>query len=106
MVYSRDRVVESQVADSELLVAERRADVPSVENKVAEESSGTVLHEYTLVLIASSGGHLEDNIDQGRGLRHLPMDARGTTVDLTEIDDEVTDGAEATLVDIRSPSGE
>ena len=87
-----------------MLVAEGRADVAAVEDEVAEESTGAVLHEDTLVLIASSSGHLEDDVDQGRGLRHLPVDAGGTTVDLTEINDEVADGAEATLIEIRSPS--
>ena len=45
--------------------------------------------------IAGRSGHLEDDVHEGSGLRHLPVDTGGGTTDGTEINDEVTNGPEA-----------
>lgn len=48
-----------------------------------------------MVLVASSRGHLEDDVDQRRSLGDLPMDTGSTSRDLTKIDNEVPDRTEA-----------
>lgn len=58
--YSGDRVVECQVAHSELLVTEGGANVAAVEDEIAEVTPGAVFHEYTLVAAV----HLEDDVHQ------------------------------------------
>ena len=99
--YSSDRVIERQVADRELLVTKGRANVTAVEDQVAEESAGAILHEDTLMLIASCSGHLEDDVHQGSCLGNLPMNTGSAAIDLAQVDDEVANRAEATKVAIR-----
>lgn len=93
--YSSDGLVESKVADSELLVTECGTNVTTVKDQVTEESTATVLHEYTLVLSARGSRHLENDVHERRSLRNLPVDTSRCAIDLTEINDEVADGAEA-----------
>ena len=78
-----------------MLVAERGTDVAAVENEVPEEPATTVLHEDALMLVTSSSGHLKDDVHQGSSLRYLPVNARRAAADLAEVDNEVSDGAEA-----------
>ena len=47
------------------------------------------------MLVAGRRRHLEDDVDQGRGLGDLPVDAGGATRDLAQVDHEVSDRAEA-----------
>lgn len=47
------------------------------------------------MLIAGRRRHLEDDVDQGRGLGNLPVDAGGATRDRAQVDDKVSDRAEA-----------
>lgn len=47
------------------------------------------------MLVPSSRGHLEDDVDQRRSLGDLPMDTGSTSRDLTKIDNEVPDRTEA-----------
>ena len=47
------------------------------------------------MLVVCSSGHLEDDVHEGSGLGHLPVDTGGGTTDGTEINDEVANGPEA-----------
>ena len=88
MAHRGDRVVEREVAHGELLVAECGANVAAVEDEIADESAGAVLHEDALVLVPGRGGHLEDDVDQGSRLGDLPVDTGQRLVDgRAEIDD-------------------
>ena len=77
------------------MVAEGGSNVTAVEDEVTEESTGTVLHEDTLVLVASSRGHLEDDVHEGSGLGDLPVNTGGGAANGTEVNDEVANGPEA-----------
>ena len=59
----------------------------------AHETTTAVLHEYTLVLVARCGRHLDDNVDKRGRLRHLPVQTSGTIGRRysSEIDDKVSD---------------
>lgn len=99
--YSSDGLVESKVTDSKLLVTECGTNVTTVEDQVTEESTATVLHEYTLVLCTRGSRHLEDDVHERCSLRNLPVDTSRCAIDLTEINDEVADGAEAEIATSR-----
>ena len=47
------------------------------------------------MLVASSSGHLEDDVDQGSSLGDLPVNAGSAARNLAEVDNEVADRAEA-----------
>ena len=87
--HSNDGVVKRHVTDSELLVPQGSSDVTAVEDKVAEETTGAVLHVNTYLVVVQ----LEHEVYQGCGLGHLPVDSGVATGSLAEIEDDVTDGA-------------
>lgn len=90
-IHSSDCIVNLDVSWGELLVSNPHAELSSVEGKVVHESTGSVFHENTLVVVAFCCGHFEHNVSERSSLSNLPMDTSGTSSDSGQIDFEVSD---------------
>ena len=72
-----------------------RATYATGEDQVAHDTSGAVLHEDTLVLVARRGGHGDSDVDERSRLSDLPMETSrsGRGRDGGQVDVEVADGS-------------
>ncbi|SPQ23429.1 8bdce749-e62e-4af3-8c1f-5a9c97833852 [Thermothielavioides terrestris] len=87
----RLRVVDGDVAEGELLVADRQGLRAAEENQIADVAAGALLDEQALVLGAGSLRRVEDDVGQRRRLRAGPVDARDQRRrrHVRDVDDEV-----------------
>ena len=84
-------VIESHVADSELLGTHESTNGTTVEGQVGHETTRAVVLEDALLVLASVAlGHLENNVLQTGGLRNLPVDTSGGLCS-RDVDNKVTD---------------
>jgi hypothetical protein len=84
-------VVEGHVAGSELLRAEESTDTTTVEGEVSHETTGAVVLEDTLLVLAGVAlGHLKTDVLERGGLRDLPVNTSGS-LGSRNVNDEVAD---------------